>query len=390
MDLSRDELLRELEERDRRERAQGLPRERRARSIAREVGRFLALLIRAAESRTILEIGSSIGYSTLWLGLAAEANGGTVVALEHVAWRADRAREHVARARLEDVVAVQVAEATTYLENASPGQDFDFVFLDAEKEDYTQHLETVYPLVAQGGLIVADNAISHAAHLDDFLAAFRSHPQLESVVVPIGRGEAVGLKVESCVSAEVVALLHELEAYGKEHPTMHNIPHDAGHLLHILTRAIDARQVLEIGTSNGYSGIWLGTALAATGGRLLTIERDSAKVNLARPNFRRAGVADVVDVQLGDASRVLPRLEGRFDLVFLDAEKQGQLGYLEFLLNAGRIEPGGLIISDNALTHPNALADYRSFVRTHPGLDSLTVPIGSGFEVSYLSGSAAY
>lgn len=384
MDLSRDELLRELEEQDRRERTQNLPREQRARSITREVGHFLALLIRAADSRTILEIGSSIGYSTLWLGLAAETTGGTVTALEHAAWRADQARDHVARAGLQGVVTVHTAEAASFLENSGRGREFDFVFLDAEKTDYAQHLEAVYPRVAQGGLIVADNAVSHAADLADFLAAMRSHPQLESVVVPLGRGEAVGLKVAAAISSEVVALLQELEAYGEEHPNMHNIPHDAGHLLHILVRAVRARRILEIGTSNGYSGIWLATALAATGGRLLTVERDSAKVNLARPNLRRAGVADVVDIRLGDASRVLPTLDGVFDLVFLDAEKQGQLHYLRLLLDSRQIKPGGLIISDNALTHPNALADYHSFVRSHPELDSLTVPIGNGFEMAYL------
>jgi predicted O-methyltransferase YrrM len=386
VDLGRDELLRELEETDRRERMEDLPREQRGRNITRDVGRFLRLLIRVTGARRILEIGGSIGYSTLWLGLAAEANGGTVLSLEHVAWRAEQARENLSRAGLDNVVTVEVVDATTYLDAADPGQAFDFVFLDAEKEDYARHLTGVYPLVRAGGLIVADNTISHAADVADFLAAIASHPHLESVVVPIGRGEAISLKVESRISPEDVALLRELEAYSEEHPTMRNVPHDAGHLLHILAGAMGARHVLEIGTSNGYSGIWLATALQRTGGTLVSIERDSAKVNLARPNFRRAGVTDVVDIRMGDAARVLPELDGRFDLVWLDAAKRGQLGYLQHLLHEGRIEPGGLIVSDNALTHPEALADYHSFVRTYPRLESLMVPIGNGFEVSFLPG----
>jgi len=165
---------------------------------------------------------------------------------------------------------------------------------------------------------------------------------------------------------------------------MYNIPRDAGHFLHILTRAMGAQQVLEIGTSSGYSGIWLATALQHTGGELITVERDSSKVNLARRNFRRAGVAEVVDLRMGDALRVLNKVAGPFDLVFFDAGKQDQLDFLKTLLERGQVRAGGLIVSDNALTHPSALAPYSSFVRTHPRMESVMVPVGNGFEMSRL------
>ena len=147
-----------------------------------------------------------------------------------------------------------------------------------------------------------------------------------------------------------------------------------------------ARRVLEVGTSNGYSGIWLATALCHTGGRLITIERDSAKVKLARRNFRQAGVADLVEIKMGDATRLLPALEGTFDLVFFDADKAAQLDHLKTLLQRQRVRQGGLIVSDNALTHPQVLAPYHSYVRTHPQLESLTVPVGNAFEITQLKG----
>ncbi|MFQ5593494.1 MAG: O-methyltransferase [Anaerolineae bacterium] len=378
-----DSFLRDLEERDRRERALGLPPEQRGRSIPREVGQFLHLLARAVKARDFLEIGTSIGYSTIWLGLAAQANAGHVLSLELEDARAAQARRNLAQAGLDEVVTVHTGRAEAYLAGLSPDdRRFDFAFLDAEKEDYAGQFELVFPLVRAGGFIIADNSTSHADLVAPYLEQVEAHPNLETVVVPIGRGEAVSLKVDERLPAHILALFADLEAFAQEHKGMSNIPHTAGHFLHILVRALGARRVLEIGTSNGYSGIWLATALQRTAGKLITVERDSAKVKLARRNFRQAGLSDVVDLRMGDAARVLRKLTGSFDLVFFDAGKEQQLDYLQLLLDRRQLRTGGLIVSDNALTHPAELAAYHSFVRTHPRLESLTVPIGNGLEVS--------
>lgn len=380
-------LLRDLEERDRRERALGLPPEERGRSITREVGQFLHLMARAAKAREFLEIGTSVGYSTIWLGLAARANSGHVLSLELEEARAAQARRNLTQAGLERVVTVQTAQAEVYLAGLSPDdRQFDFAFLDAEQEDYAGQFELVFPLARAGGLIVADNVTSHADLVAPYLERVEAHPNLETVIVPIGRGEAVSLRVDKRLPAHILALLADLEAFAQEHKGMSNIPHAAGHFLHILIRARGARRVLEIGTSNGYSGIWLATALQRTAGRLTTVERDSSKVKLARRNFHEAGLSDVVDLRMGDAARVLRGVTGPFDLVFFDAGKEQQLDYLQFLLDQGQVRAGSLILSDNALTHPAELSAYHSFVRTHPRLESLTVPLGNGLEVSRLGG----
>lgn len=378
-----DSLLREIEERDKRERALGLPPQERGRSITREVGQFLNLIAKAAKAREFLEIGASIGYSTIWLGLAAQANAGQVLSLESEEARAAQARRNLAQAGLDEVVTVHTGRAEAYLAGLSPDdRQFDFAFLDAEKEDYAGQFELVFPLVRAGGLIVADNVTSHADLMAPYLEKVEAHPNLETVVVPIGRGEAVSLKVDERLPADILALFEKLETFAQEHKGMYNVPHDAGHFLHILIRAMGARRVLEIGTSNGYSGAWLATALQHAAGKLTTVERDSSKVKLARRNFRQAGLSDVVDLRMGEAARVLRKLTGSFDLVFFDAGKEQQLDYLQLLLDRRQLRTGGLIVSDNALTHPAELAAYHSFVRTHPRLESLTVPIGNGFEVS--------
>ena len=127
-------------------------------------------------------------------------------------------------------------------------------------------------------------------------------------------------------------------------------PHDVtaaeGKLLHLLARAVGARTILEIGTLAGYSTIWLARALPE-GGRLTTLERDPRAAGVARQNLERAGVAGDVDLVEGDARVELERLEGPFDLVFIDADKRSNPVYLEHALRLSR--PGTLIVADNVV-----------------------------------------
>ena len=123
-----------------------------------------------------------------------------------------------------------------------------------------------------------------------------------------------------------------------------------GKLLHVVARAMAARRILEIGTLGGYSAIWLARALPA-GGRLVTIEVDPAHADVARANVERAGVADRVEIRVGRAIDVLPRLQtegaGPFDLIFIDADKTGYADYLEWAIRLSR--EGSLIIADNVI-----------------------------------------
>jgi len=121
---------------------------------------------------------------------------------------------------------------------------------------------------------------------------------------------------------------------------------EVGALLRVQAAAIGARRILEIGTAIGYSGIWLARALPP-GGMLITMELDAARADEARKNFARAGVADRVTVMAGDASRMLHKVAGPFDLIFQDGNKQLYVPLLGTLIE--RLRPGGLLITDNVL-----------------------------------------
>ncbi|MDE3095165.1 MAG: class I SAM-dependent methyltransferase [Chloroflexota bacterium] len=185
-------VLARLEERDSREREQGVARALRLRQVTQDVGRFLHVLVLASQARSVLEIGTSGGYSTIWLALAARAAGGSVVSLELDPVKVRLARENIAAAGLSETTEVIEGDAFAYLR--ARGEPAQFVFLDAEKEDYLAYLDLIVPLLAPGGLLVADNLLSHADDLAAFRARALAHPQLSAVVVPIGRGELLAVR----------------------------------------------------------------------------------------------------------------------------------------------------------------------------------------------------
>jgi len=129
-----------------------------------------------------------------------------------------------------------------------------------------------------------------------------------------------------------------------------SVPTEDGRLLRILTESIGAKHAVELGTSTGYSGIWLALALRATGGKLTTFEIDPGRAATARENFKRAGVDDLATVVLGDAHVEVAKLAAPIDLVFIDADKEGYLDYLQKLLPL--VRPGGLIVSHNMQSPP--------------------------------------
>ena len=126
---------------------------------------------------------------------------------------------------------------------------------------------------------------------------------------------------------------------------MMNVPLEDARILRMLTEAVGAKHVVEIGTSNGYSGIWFCLAMQATGGKLTTHDIDEGRASLARKNFKRAGVDNMVTLVMGDAHETVKRIKEPIDVLFIDADKEGYKDYLEKLLPL--IRPGGLILSHN-------------------------------------------
>lgn len=184
--------MRFLEDRDAQDRTDGTPRMQRLRQVPPEAGKFIALLAAEAPNGAILEVGTSAGYSTLWLALAAEMLGRRVTTFEILPEKVALAQETFRLAGVESVVGLVADDARKYL----PGLDqIGFCFLDAEKEIYGEIYELVVPRLVKGGVLVADNAINHRETLQPMLDRAMNDERVDALVVPIGKGELVCRKV---------------------------------------------------------------------------------------------------------------------------------------------------------------------------------------------------
>jgi len=190
-------------------------------------------------------------------------------------------------------------------------------------------------------------------------------------------------------------VLEEISARG----TTEDLPlvdAEVGALLRVLGVSIHATTILEIGTAVGYSGIWLAGALPSNG-LLLTLEKDPDRAHVARKNFERAGLADRVNVMIGDAMLLLAKVAGPFDLIFQDGDKALYGPLLDRLVEL--LRPGGLLVTDNVLwdgevvpgfvdtprrnaDETRAIADYNVQLSTHPLLMTSTVPLRDGVAIS--------
>jgi predicted O-methyltransferase YrrM len=159
-----------------------------------------------------------------------------------------------------------------------------------------------------------------------------------------------------------------------------SVPTHDGRILRVLTEALGAKQVVEIGTSVGYSGTWFCLALQQTGGRLTTFEIDPQRAARARANFQRAGVDHLVTLVEGDAHERVAAFTGSIDLLFLDADKEGYLDYLQKLLP--KVRPGGLIVAHN-INDQQADPRYVKAITTDPSLETVIVNLAtSGISIT--------
>jgi predicted O-methyltransferase YrrM len=190
------------------------------------------------------------------------------------------------------------------------------------------------------------------------------------------------------VDDALLELLEKLAKFGEDNDAretarskrMLNITRDTGRLLWIIVRATGATRILEVGTSNAFSTIWLADAARSTGGRVTTLEVNPDKIALARANLAIAGLGGVVEIVEGRATDTLAALSGPFDVVFLDADRPSYLNYLELVVP--KLRPGGLLIADNVISHAQELQDYLQRVESHPQLFAVTVPVGNGEEIA--------
>jgi caffeoyl-CoA O-methyltransferase len=182
----------------------------------------------------------------------------------------------------------------------------------------------------------------------------------------------------SAQTADVQKLLAEIKRADTDKLA---VSEEDGRFLRVMIATSGATRVLEIGGAYGYSAIWMGLGLRQTGGRLTTIEYDPARARAAAENVRKAGLADIVTVISGDAFKEIPKLEGPFDFVFLDAWKRDYKGFLDLMLP--RLGPRGLFLAHNVVNKRLEMRDFLDAIRNDPRLFTATVaPSSEGISVS--------
>jgi len=184
--------MRALEAVDAHDRRDGTPHLQRMRQIPPETGKFIALLAATAPKGRFIEIGTSAGYSTLWLSLAAKERGCKIITFEILDEKVRLAEETFRLAGVEDTVELIAGDALDYLADM---RNIAFCFLDAEKDIYRACYEAVIPNMVQGGLLVADNAINHRTALQPMIERSLADERVDALVVPIGKGELLCRKI---------------------------------------------------------------------------------------------------------------------------------------------------------------------------------------------------
>jgi predicted O-methyltransferase YrrM len=184
------------------------------------------------------------------------------------------------------------------------------------------------------------------------------------------------------LAAEMYAASHAHdEARADRLERFRNLEPPTAELLGVLVRGGRARHILELGTSNGYSTIWLADAAEATGARLLSVEIDPARTDLARENLRAAGLDGRVELRTEDAALTLARSKDvEWDFIFLDAERPAYPAYLGDLLRT--LTPGGLLAIDNALSHEHELVEFTALIEAEPALTQTVLPVGAGLRLA--------
>lgn len=192
------------------------------------------------------------------------------------------------------------------------------------------------------------------------------------------------------MDANIRKLLQRLEADGLRHDsieTQHsrkllNLEPATAEVVAILLRIARVRHVLEIGTSNGYSTIWLAATVGPQGGRVTSVDRDPQKHALARENLAAADLLQYVDLHLGDATEVVTHLAGPFDCIFFDADRVSAPQQLDLLLP--KLSRPAVLLADNAISHPDQIAGYLARVEEIDHISHTIIPVGKGLSVAYI------
>jgi predicted O-methyltransferase YrrM len=372
-------------------------------AVGHDAGRLLNLLAKMGACKRILEVGTSVGYSTVWLAEAAAASGGRVISTEMLPAKHAQARDNLAEAGLLGHAELHTGDAlATIRRHAGP---FDFALIDLWKDLYIPAFDAMAPKLAPGALIAADNML-YPESARSSVTKYRRHmarqSDFETVLVPIANGIELSRKRkgEEPMPAAVSRVLERLEKRAVKEDAVRKslseseyrsrlgefmlpVGPDSGRFLNMLVKQGGFTRILELGTSVGYSTLWLAEAARAQGGRVRSIDNSATKHAEARAHLAEAGLAAQVDLVTAGVLDTLATLSGPIDFVLLDYNRGEFIACLDALLP--KLAPGAVLAADNMIepvaTKPQADA-YRAYVATKPELETVLVPIGNGIEIT--------
>ena len=184
--------------------------------------------------------------------------------------------------------------------------------------------------------------------------------------------------ITSVIDDQSLEVLAELE---KTQNDFWNIARESANFLNMLIKISNSKNVLEVGTSNGYSGIWLAKALKVTGGKLTSIEFYEKRIVLAQDNFKKCGVDDIITVLQGSACKVLPTIDEEFDFAFVDANKSEYVQYFDII--DPKLKKGGIIACDNITSHPAKVASFVDKINADPNYQVEILDLPAGMLLAY-------
>ena len=200
---------------------------------------------------------------------------------------------------------------------------------------------------------------------------------LACLAVPFGAPAASGSAQD--VSPSIAALLRQIRSRDTGQLA---VSEEDGRFLRVMVATTKSRNALEIGSADGYSAIWIGLGLRDTGGRLTTVEYDHGRAVQAAASVRKAGLSDIVRVVEGDAFKEIPKLQGTFDFVFLDAWKRDYKRFFDLVYP--RLDRGGLFLAHNVVNKRSEMGDFLSAIHDNPNmLTAIVTPSGEGISISY-------
>ena len=210
------------------------------------------------------------------------------------------------------------------------------------------------------------------------LSFFAANASLPPAFAQPAEGELRPVKRDP---AQLRRLLEGMDSRGYQY---WSVPRKDAEFLSLMVKATRAKNVLELGSSQGNSAVWMGLALEETGGRLTTIEIDKERHDLARQHVNEAGLSQRITLINGDAHAEVTKLAGPFDFVFMDADKEGQVDYFKKLYPK-KFSPGGILAVHNAIRQASSMRDYLDLIRKHPDFDTviLSLTMDDGICLSY-------